>query len=560
MEPCNCKWKHKFTKTILNRGKDYYEEGNVYDLDYDEQSVTAVVCGSEDYEVEIHFAGTEIAAMLCDCPYAEEGNNCKHMAAVLFAWEDEDPILSEVAYDDAESALCEASAIPLEEAVKSLSEETARELLLEFARSNSGLADRILTIVHGGVSQEQKSNWKQDLHRLQLKCHVNDYGEIYYQYIDQYFGEVLDLFYEKVEPLFNSGFYPEAFERLCDLVDAASVEGKESSGDYDELIDGCGDLLERILLQADMDTKRSIYCECLKRCDGKISVNNAELWQNCLLCHFTDEEFLRQNLCLIDEALEGMTEVGHEYWLGCLVSYRTETMKRLGDDRGELSEFQRRFWKYAGIRRMAWEEALSRQDWPRAVSLLRECKQMDSEQPYLLREYSRHLCVIFEKQNDLKALREELLELIFTYRDYDFDLIEKLKSVSTDEEWDIALHRILDSTHLVTLRRELLANEGMYRELLSELETEAFLTGLQQYESLLKPHFAEEMRDVFFAYLRESIKYAGTREAYVSIVRRLKKMMDYPDGEAMARALAAEWRITYKRKSALMDELKRAGF
>lgn len=23
--------------------------------------------------------------MLCDCPYAEDGNACKHMAAVLFA-------------------------------------------------------------------------------------------------------------------------------------------------------------------------------------------------------------------------------------------------------------------------------------------------------------------------------------------------------------------------------------------------------------------------------------------------------------------------------------------
>ena len=29
--------------------------------------------------------GDPIEDMLCDCPYAEDGNYCKHMAAVLFA-------------------------------------------------------------------------------------------------------------------------------------------------------------------------------------------------------------------------------------------------------------------------------------------------------------------------------------------------------------------------------------------------------------------------------------------------------------------------------------------
>ena len=555
-----CKWKHKFTKTILNRGRDYYEEGNVYDLDYDEQSVTAVVCGSDDYEVEIHFAGAEIVAMGCDCPYAEEGNDCKHMAAVLFAWEDENSFWSEEASDHAESAVRDASAIPLEEAVKTIPEETARELLLEYARCDGGLADRILTIAHGGVSQEQKSDWKRELHKIQRKYHMNDYGEIYYQHIDPYFGELLTLFYEKIEPLYSSGFYRDAFERLCDLVDAATVEGRESSGDYDELMDVGGDLLEKILQQADMDTKRSIYRECLERCGGKISVDNEQLWQNCLLCYFLDEEFLRQNLCLLDEALEDINVAEQERWIRCLVSYRTDTMHRLGDDKTEFSAFRRRFWRYSGIRRMEWEEALEHQDWSRAVSLLRECKKMDVEQPHLLREYSRRLCEIFEMQNDTEALREELLELIFTHRDTDSAYLQMLKRVSTPEEWKIHLNRLLDSISLAPLRQRILAEEGMYRELLNELETEPFLMGLQQYESLLKPYFAEEIRDVFFAYLRESMKQANNREAYVRIIQRLKKMKTYPDGKAMAQALANEWRITYKRKSALMEELKRAGF
>ncbi len=35
--------------------------------------------------MEILLDGNSIEDMFCDCPYAEEGNYCKHMAAVLFA-------------------------------------------------------------------------------------------------------------------------------------------------------------------------------------------------------------------------------------------------------------------------------------------------------------------------------------------------------------------------------------------------------------------------------------------------------------------------------------------
>ena len=560
-----CKWKYKFSNTILNRGRDYFENGHVYELDCAHHCLKAVVCGSDDYEVEIHFADGEILSMTCDCPYAEDGNNCKHMAAVLFAWEEGTSCQNTLTQKEdlpkeINSVSDKLPGISLEDAVKGLSAEKARELLLEYARTNSGLTDRILTLANGGVSLKPQNDWKRDLHRLQRKYHVNEYGEIYYQYIDQYLDALLSLFYAKVEPLANSGFYKEAFERLCDLMDAATVDGNESSEDYGELMEEGVGLLKQMLQAGDMDFKRTVYRECLKRCDGGLSAYNPEVWQGCLLHDFQDGEFLRQNLRMIDEALEGMLLNVHEHWLCRLVQYGTDTMTRLGYDKAELSEYRRRFWHYEGIRRMEWEDAINQQNWPRAVFLLRECKQLDSEQPHLLREYSRRLCDIFEKQNDLSSLKEELEEAIFTYCNRDSDLIQMLKRISTKEEWDVYLHRLLGSISMAPLRHRIFAEEGMYRELLNELETEPFLMGLQQYESLLKPYFAEEIRDVFFAYLRKSMEQAGNREAYATLIQRLKKMKDYPDGKDMARELAQEWRIRYKRKSALMEELKRAGF
>lgn len=75
-----------FEPWILERGRNYLNDGCVENLSQDGNTVTAVVCGTEDYDVEIEMdRGGNIACMSCTCPYAAEGNNCKHMAAVLFA-------------------------------------------------------------------------------------------------------------------------------------------------------------------------------------------------------------------------------------------------------------------------------------------------------------------------------------------------------------------------------------------------------------------------------------------------------------------------------------------
>jgi non-specific serine/threonine protein kinase len=70
--------------TTLQRGRAYYKEGRVTEVDLTDG--TAAVCQVEgdsgDYVVEFS-AGIQSndLTVSCDCPYAEEGNYCKHMVA-----------------------------------------------------------------------------------------------------------------------------------------------------------------------------------------------------------------------------------------------------------------------------------------------------------------------------------------------------------------------------------------------------------------------------------------------------------------------------------------------
>lgn len=51
-------------------------------LEVGEGSVTAVVHGTDVYEVELTLGGGEGITGWCDCPYGQEGNFCKHCMAV----------------------------------------------------------------------------------------------------------------------------------------------------------------------------------------------------------------------------------------------------------------------------------------------------------------------------------------------------------------------------------------------------------------------------------------------------------------------------------------------
>ncbi|MGW7818146.1 SWIM zinc finger family protein [Streptomyces puniciscabiei] len=64
----------------FERGLGYLDAVN--GLEVGESSVTAVVHGTDVYEVELTLGGDEGVSGWCDCPHGQEGNFCKHCVAV----------------------------------------------------------------------------------------------------------------------------------------------------------------------------------------------------------------------------------------------------------------------------------------------------------------------------------------------------------------------------------------------------------------------------------------------------------------------------------------------
>lgn len=81
-------WKNLFYKTILDRGRRYYNWNAVDDIKIENGQCDALVMGSKEYQVSIWKKANYQLGMSCTCPYAQGGGRCKHMAAVCYELDD----------------------------------------------------------------------------------------------------------------------------------------------------------------------------------------------------------------------------------------------------------------------------------------------------------------------------------------------------------------------------------------------------------------------------------------------------------------------------------------
>lgn len=86
----NMRWDYLFSAQILARGREYFRRGKVKELIHRGATYQAKVIGTETYRVEAYLVDRVHPRLYCDCRYAEDGYYCKHMAAVLFAIDEEE--------------------------------------------------------------------------------------------------------------------------------------------------------------------------------------------------------------------------------------------------------------------------------------------------------------------------------------------------------------------------------------------------------------------------------------------------------------------------------------
>lgn len=89
---------------------------------------------------------------------------------------------------------------------------------------------------------------------------------------------------------------------------------------------------------------------------------------------------------------------------------------------------------------------------------------------------------------------------------------------------------------------------------------------LKPWEYLFKTHmvlkkkFPDRVRDMYVDYVRKHAESVCDRKAYKGLMAYMKKAAKYSGGKEIADQIAKEWKVIYRRRPAMMDELRKAGF
>ena len=221
----NGEWKDCFSSRILNRGYEYYENGNVLDIEKTEDGYTATVEGSWEYTVTIDVDedGDFIDAD-CDCPYSQDGNYCKHEAAVLYALElDGDGGLGDIPAKNnadikpvASEEIRETSESKIREIVKKMKKEELASLVLELASSHSDIADNILHTYADKMPHSYVQKLENEIYSASFDLHNADDGGGWYSDFNEDMEDAvikLDKILDEDLPiLLDKGQFAEAFD------------------------------------------------------------------------------------------------------------------------------------------------------------------------------------------------------------------------------------------------------------------------------------------------------------------------------------------------------------
>lgn len=535
-------WAKLFPPQILSRGQAYYESELVEIEAMDEQSIEATVEGTELYSVEIILQGDHVAEMNCDCPYAEGGNNCKHMAAVLFAAEDMEAFPPSV-----------RSAGAWEQALTALSEEQLRTLLADAARRHADIQDRIVLMSGQVVGPALHRRWEADLREISRRA-SDRHGLIDYDHASNYSLELQQYLEDAIEPLLENGLVMDAFV-LVGLVfaEAMTQEIDDSNGELSEIDAICREYWEKLLPAPEADRARMLdwFQAQLRRFSG--DVGEDFLWPF-VLSHFMDETLLPRVLSMLDSRIAS-TDRYSQRWL---IERRLVLMEEAGAAPEEIDAYRKRFWSLPFIRGQALDRLEAEGNWAGVLTLLDECEELDREYRSLLASYSARRIRILKQSGPECAWLEALKRHIFGFPQRELTFISELKEAVPSDQWPSLLEKLFQNENTRGLRRQLQLSEGLLDQMMAELEESGSAYELRQYEIELREVHPERVRDLLLKQVDQQMRQASTRDAYAAAARALKHLYGYPEGQERASALAAAWRADFPRRSAMLDELRKA--
>lgn len=539
-------WKYLFKEAVLDRGFDYYERDLVKNIHLNRNFVSSIVMGSVNYEVRIDMEDGHIRDMYCDCPYAQDGNNCKHMAATLFQL-DSDLMEGDIEVVDDE----------LEEMVNSADRDTICQFLMEVLEADSNLRNRF----KNRISKVDINYYKQLVDDIFMK-YVGRHDFIDYYHASPFSYELSQILNCETIDLLECGHYKEAFDLTSYIsVELCGVDIDDSDGVISMLMYQIVEIWQRITEQCEMDLKRYMFDWLVGLLYGQSIDYMEEVVEQFLYDNFKESEFLEYKLKLSEQKIDlYQTEESLKwgnFWLEKWVVRRIQLMKEMNMLQEEVDAYIKQHLDLRRVREYYVQDCIKAGEYDYAIKLLEERKEVDKELIGWLKEDSQQLKELYKLAGQMDNYKNEICFLLTIRHAANIDLYRELKTLYTEKEWEIKREEIFSKIPKGAPIDQFYLEDRLYDRLLLYVLDSNSLYDLLRYEKYLRDRYPEELLTKYDQSVRGMAVQSSNRKQYREMVSILRKMQTYSGGLDRVAKIIMDWKVAYRNRPAMLEELKR---
>lgn len=573
-------WQKLFASHILERGYDYYCDGAVENIEIGRDDIRADVVGTEDYEVEISLNDGKVTDMYCSCPYAAGGNNCKHMAAVLYEWtadimdedEPEDTDNEDMDNDaDAESmdlfepavTVCDykKKSAAVEKLVTSAERDIVQAFLVSVLAEDKKLLLRFRNMVNKCATKEDVEDYFEQIDEIADRYLGRDHFINYYQAYD-FMLELEEIIDKDVRRMIDNGSHISAFHVMNHIfVLLGNVDMDDSGGETSMLAEQIYQLWLELLTKVNAQDKRKMLIWFTTHMDGSVIDYLEEYIEQIIMEEFKEPEYEQDKLSFMEEMIEKAEKKdsgwSRDYAVGKWTVTYLKTLEEKNAPEDQLEEICKKYWNNSGVRRYYIDRYFEKKEYDRVLQVLDESIELDKAYRGQVLEYIQKKKEIYRLQGNKSAYIEQLWKLVLEQSAGDLDIYKELKAQYSEKEWLIKREELFKklppNAHIDRLYKE----EKLYDRLLAYVLKSSGLYAVQSYENVLKKEYPKQILSKYQGEVNKMASCTGNRKHYADLVALLRRMKRIKGGSEIVETIVEEWKIKYRNRPAMMDELSK---
>lgn len=573
-------WQKLFASHILERGYDYYCDGAVENIEIGRDDIRADVVGTEDYEVEISLNDGKVTDMYCSCPYAAGGNNCKHMAAVLYEWtadimdedEPEDTDNEDMDNDaDAESmdlfepavTVCDykKKSAAVEKLVTSAERDIVQAFLVSVLAEDKKLLLRFRNMVNKCATKEDVEDYFEQIDEIADRYLGRDHFINYYQAYD-FMLELEEIIDKDVRRMIDNGSHISAFHVMNHIfVLLGNVDMDDSGGETSMLAEQIYQLWLELLTKVNAQDKRKMFIWFTTHMDGSVIDYLEEYIEQIIMEEFKEPEYEQDKLSFMEEMIEKAEKKdsgwSRDYAVGKWTVTYLKTLEEKNAPEDQLEEICKKYWNNSGVRRYYIDRYFEKKEYDRVLQVLDESIELDKAYRGQVLEYIQKKKEIYRLQGNKSAYIEQLWKLVLEQSAGDLDIYKELKAQYSEKEWLIKREELFKklppNAHIDRLYKE----EKLYDRLLAYVLKSSGLYAVQLYENVLKKEYPKQILSKYQGEVNKMASCTGNRKHYADLVALLRRMKRIKGGSEIVETIVEEWKIKYRNRPAMMDELSK---